>query len=247
MPFRLRLKNVRIRLCLSLDHQTTPVGAKQEHQKLAILVQALALVETAAQTSGVPYLSGAIGFALEVAKCVQGYRANNEGLNRLALGCVKLMLDITKQITIGGVMSENMGQLVEDLFGTLEKVQNTAKNIVNSGTRTRRFLAQKDISERLDGLSKDVTEAQMRFMTLVLIANAQNQEQTKDSIYDHSSIVLGSYYASGDGWIAFNGKLQETGENVIIKRYSFDDASKRRARHEADIKAFKKNWFMTLW
>jgi hypothetical protein len=36
-----------------------------------MLVKALTLAERAAEVSGLPYLKGAVGFALEVAQCVQ--------------------------------------------------------------------------------------------------------------------------------------------------------------------------------
>ncbi|KAF8192811.1 hypothetical protein K438DRAFT_1969932 [Mycena galopus ATCC 62051] len=210
-----------------------------------MLVTTLALAEKAAEASGVPYLKGAIGLALGLAECVQGYRSNNEDLNRLALTCGALVLNINNQLQIGGGLSKNMEQLVQDLCGTLEKVKNTAQDIANSGSQTRRFLAQADNSKKLDMLSKNVTDAQMLFMTLTLIATAQNQEQGQDVIHDHNSVVLGSFYANGNGWIAFKGKLQETGENIIVKRYQTDVAS-RKAIHEADIKAFKKYWHPNL-
>ncbi|KAF7369797.1 hypothetical protein MVEN_00312200 [Mycena venus] len=245
MPSQTLLKTLRARLRRTPDPKTISANAEQKHQKLAILVSTLTLAEKAAEASPVPYLKGAIGFALEVVKCVQGYRSNNEDLNRLAVSCGTLVMDITKQRTIGGELSENMEQLVQDLCRTLEEVQNTAKDIVNSDSGIRRFLAQNDNSERLRMLFEDVKEAQRRFTTLVLIVTAQNQEQGQD-VYDHNSIVLGSCYDSGEGWIAFHGKLQGTEENVIVKRYQTDDVSRRRAMHEADIKAFKEFWHSNL-
>ncbi|KAJ7353123.1 hypothetical protein DFH08DRAFT_855983 [Mycena albidolilacea] len=153
------------------------------------------------------------------------------------------MVNIADQLNTGGGLSKNMEQLVEDLYGTLEKVQNTTKDIATSGSRLGRFLGQKEDSERLGMLSRDVTEAQMKFLTLASIANSA--EQSQDCVYDHSSIVLDSYYTSGTDWYAFKGMLQDTGENVIIKRYGSDGASGK-AMLEADIKAFKKNWHPNL-
>ncbi|KAJ7630106.1 hypothetical protein DFH06DRAFT_1480186 [Mycena polygramma] len=245
MAFRILLKTVCVRRSSSPSPNPTSDTKEKRHQKLSMLVQTLSVLEKAGEASGVPYLKGALALALEVAQAVEGYRSNNEDLEQLALDCGTLMKDIANQLQVGGGLSENMEMLVEDLHGTLEKVQKTAKNIIDNDSRARRFFAQKDTSRKLGQLSKDVVNAQFRFMTLVTIANAQNQEQAQDVIYDHSSIVLGSCYASGDNWIAFNGKLQQTEELVIVKRYRTEDIFTRKAMHEADIKAFKKNWSAT--
>jgi hypothetical protein len=39
---------------------------------------------------------------------------------------------------------------------------------------------------------------------------------------------LGDPYTSGADWVAFNGKLQETEEKLIVKCYKTDDVLKRR-------------------
>ncbi|KAJ7161062.1 hypothetical protein C8R46DRAFT_1106395 [Mycena filopes] len=83
-------------------------------------------------------------------------------------------------------------------------------------------------------------------MTRSTMVKEQNYEQAQDSIYDHGSIDLESQYASGDGWIAFNGKLRATQESLIVKRYQGENIAERRAIHEADIKEFKKTWHPNL-
>ncbi|KAJ6578790.1 hypothetical protein DFH09DRAFT_1148317 [Mycena vulgaris] len=243
MSFRKLVKAVRVRRlpCLAPATKT-----EREPQKLAILVQSLRFAEKAAEASGVPYLKGAVALALEVAECVQGCRSNDEELNRLALSCATLMMDIMDIVKGGGDLSEGMQKLVEDLFRTLEKIENTAKEIVNSGGWAQRWFAHKDNYDRLNMLSRDVAQAQMRFMTLALIVKSQTEVKAQDSVYGLNSVVLGDYYASGQDWIAFNGKLHDDEENLIVKRYIHADVATRKAMHEADIKAFKANWHGNL-
>ncbi|KAJ7153460.1 hypothetical protein C8R43DRAFT_1002045 [Mycena crocata] len=251
MSLRWLLKNIRIRLpCLPRGQgPTTTSQPDRKNEKLAILVQVLKIAEKAAEASGVPYLKGAIAFAAEVAECVQGYRSSNEELNRLALKCGNLVVDITKALDGSRNLSKNMETLVEDLFGTLEKVQITAKDIIDESRRVRRLLAQKDTNDKLRMLYGDIVDAQMRFLTLVPIANAKDQSQlAQDDIYNHGSVVLGDFYASGKDWIAFNAKVfnNEGTVGVIVKRYKHEDVSKRKAMHETDIKAFKRDWHPNL-
>ncbi|KAJ6492906.1 hypothetical protein C8R47DRAFT_425986 [Mycena vitilis] len=179
MAFGILLKTVCVRRSSSPGPTPTSNTKEKRHQKLSMLVQTLSVLEKAGEASGVPYLKGALALALEVAQAVEGYRSNNADLEQLVLDCGTLMKAIANQLQVGGGLSENMEMLVEDLHGTLEKVQKTAKNIIDNDSRARRFFAQKDNSRKLDQLSKDVVSAQSRFMTLVLIANAQNQEQAQ--------------------------------------------------------------------
>ncbi|KAJ7756349.1 hypothetical protein B0H16DRAFT_1539642 [Mycena metata] len=153
------------------------------------------------------------------------------------------MLSITEQVKAGGGLPKGMEALVEDLHATLEKVELGVKDIVKAAV-ARRLLAQQDNYERIRALGRDVFGAQMKFLTLATIVKQQNFEQAQD-IYDSGSIVLESQYASGDGWIAFTGKLPETQEKLIIKRYQ-GDITKRRAMQEADIGAFKEHWHANL-
>ncbi|KAJ6463555.1 hypothetical protein C8R45DRAFT_1026163 [Mycena sanguinolenta] len=163
MPGQGLIRALRVRLGLSGNPKTPPV-AERTHQRLAILIESLTFAEKAAEATPVPYLKGAIGFALEVVKCVQGYRSNNEEMNRLAQNCATLILNITNQASLSGGMPQNIEPLVQNLCGTLEMVQNTAKDIGNTGSRTHRFLAQKNNSERLAVLSREVTDAQLAFL-----------------------------------------------------------------------------------
>ncbi|KAJ6554465.1 hypothetical protein B0H19DRAFT_148106 [Mycena capillaripes] len=187
MAFPTFLKTLRVELCLSPYPNTTPSTDEQKHQKLAMLVQTLKLLEKASEASGVPYLKGSPALALEVTQSIEGHRSNKEELDRLAMSCGMLMVNITNQIKVGGGLSKSMELLVEDLYRTLEKVKNTAKDIINVDGRARRLFAHWDISDRLSMLSKNVSDVQIKSITLVSIANAQNQEQAQDSIYDHQT------------------------------------------------------------
>ncbi|KAF7373634.1 hypothetical protein MSAN_00573800 [Mycena sanguinolenta] len=240
MPGRGLMRTVRVRLGLSRNPKAPP-DPEKAHRRLAILVDSLTFAEKAAEATPVPCLKGAIGFALEVVKCVQGYRSNNEEMNRLAQTCAILILNIDRQVKLSRGMPPNIEPLVEDLCRTLERVQSAAKDIGRAGSQVHRFLVYRDYSEKLAMLSKEVADAQLAFLTLGFIANISTQ--TQDTVYDHHSIVLGSCYASGDGWIAYTGNLQETGENVLVKSYR--DPSKK-AMLEVEIKAFKKNWHSNL-
>ncbi|KAJ6625985.1 hypothetical protein B0H10DRAFT_568297 [Mycena sp. CBHHK59/15] len=241
MLFRFLLKTVRVRRRPS-SVVTSQSGGEGE-QKLAMLVQGLQLAEKVAEASGVPYLKGAIAFALAVAQCVQGYQSSNEGLNRLALNCVELMLAITDQVKDGSGLSQRMAALVKDLCKTLEEIEKTAKDIVNRDGRTRRFFAQKDNNERLSVLHRDLSEAHLRFQTLTAIAKDAPSQSESDKVYDYSDIFLGDHYAAGEGWVAYNGVLDKSDENVIVKRYG---GANRQARHEKDIQAFKERWHGNL-
>jgi hypothetical protein len=54
----------------------------------------------------------------------------------------------------------------------------------------------------------------------------------QDIIYDYSSIAPdeGDFYATGDQWIAFNGKHNASGEKVVVKVYKSRDLSQRHVR-----------------
>ncbi|KAJ7658482.1 hypothetical protein B0H17DRAFT_1145583 [Mycena rosella] len=251
------LKFVCIRLCMSPTGSLTPGNSGSESQKLAILIQGLKFAEKAAEASGIPYLKGTVALALEIAECVeasrvaailfwlvslsQGYRSNDKELDRLVMSCGQLVKDIVDTVKSGGDLSASMQKLVEDLSGTLEKIGKTAEEIVNSGSRVCRWLSQKDNADKLNMLSREVNEAQTKFVTLSLIVNSQDTIRAQDEIYGVGSIALDEHYASGEGWIAFNGKLHQEEENLIVKRYIDADPSTRKAMHEADIKAFKQN------
>ncbi|KAJ6492911.1 hypothetical protein C8R47DRAFT_426306 [Mycena vitilis] len=245
MAFRRLLKIVCVRLSSSPGPKSD--NKEKRHQKLSMLVQTLSVLEKAGEASGVPYLKGALALALEVAQAVEGYRSNNEDLDRLALHCGTLMKEITTQLKDGGGLSKDMELLVKDLCDTFEEIQNTANSIIGNDSLARRFLAQRDNAERLRTLSKDLDSAQLKFMTLASIANAQNQEQAQDpGIYDWNDIDLTSEFGSGDEWIAFSAKLRPSQELIIVKRYNTADISARRAKQEADIKAFQQQWHPNL-
>ncbi|KAK6993107.1 hypothetical protein R3P38DRAFT_117999 [Favolaschia claudopus] len=244
--FKNIVKVVRTRLCPSPKSQTAAPQptAEATHQKLAALIRVLSVLEKAAEIPPIPYLKGAVGTALEVAKCVQKYQSNNEEMNRLALECGALVVEITNQVkNIGGV-SANMEQLVESLVATLDAIQRTVQDMSQSDGRTRRFLAQEDYSERLKRSADSVRDAQIKFMTLALIASPQRDD---DAFFDHDRLELGSFHSSGTGWIAFHGKLQGQGgtESVIVKRYQGDQDQKK-TMIEADIAAFKQLWHANL-
>ncbi|KAJ7042968.1 hypothetical protein C8F04DRAFT_59036 [Mycena alexandri] len=167
------LKPVRVRF----SRKSPPANAEKERQKLPMLIQTLELCEKAAEASGVPYLKGAVAFALEVAKCVEGHLANNEDLDRLAIKCGALMLKIADQVKAGG--GQNMERLVQELNATLEKVQIEVKDIVKSATKPRLALAHKATSERIRKLDKDMSDAQLEFLTLATIVKEQNYEQAQ--------------------------------------------------------------------
>ncbi|KAJ7699296.1 hypothetical protein B0H17DRAFT_1196382 [Mycena rosella] len=230
------LRNVRLRI------RRAGAMIAEEQQKLDMLVQTLEFAEKAAETSGVPFLKGAIALALSVAQCAQGYKSNNEELNRLALSCGKLMTDIADQLAGEPDVPQSMALLVKDLLKTLEDVENTAKTIVNQKGQARRFLTQKDNKDKLNGLYRDVADAQLRFLTLTSFVSARDRAKTtQDTVYSLSSIVLGECYETGNEWVAFNAKLADSGENLIVKRYQSRDGM-----HEDDIKAFKNNWHGNL-
>ncbi|KAJ7092472.1 hypothetical protein B0H15DRAFT_175232 [Mycena belliarum] len=226
MTFRKLLREVRVRLCLSpatTAQVRTPDNPGSGPQKLAMLAQGLRFAEKAGEAAGIPYLKGAVGLAIEVVECVEGYRTNNEELTQLALSCSTLVKDIVDLVNgAGGDLSTSMQKLVEDLRGTLQKIVQAARAIVDSGNPARRFLAHKDNTYRIDRLARE------------------------DDVYSPSSIVLKEYFADGAGWIAFSGKIGEGGENLIIKRYVHPDASTRRAMHEADTRTFKRHWFVYI-
>jgi hypothetical protein len=100
--------------------------------KLAVLIQSLKFAEKAAAVTSVPFLKGTIGVALAIAECaevrnydkpcdlysdvLQGYKSNDKSLERLALRCGNLILNITTLLESGPGISEDLALLVADLF-----------------------------------------------------------------------------------------------------------------------------------
>ncbi|KAK7055534.1 hypothetical protein R3P38DRAFT_2847666 [Favolaschia claudopus] len=241
MPVLKLLTSIRIRRRRHSPNSQTPDEASQ---KLTLLIQGLSILEKATAISGIPYLKGAVGVALEVAKCVERYHSNNEEFCRLAVKCGDLVVAITNQVRSVGGVSQNLEGLVKDFVATLKTVQKTVQDISQCTSRTRRFLAQEDYSRRLKMLSDTVNEAQLRFMVLASIANhSKGQPGTRDAIYDHNDITLDSQYSRGEGWIAFHGTLRNTMESVIVKRYQ---RGCKQAVVDADIRAFKEYWHSNL-
>jgi hypothetical protein len=54
------------------------------------------------------------------------------------------------------------------------------------------------------------------------------QRNQQDEVYLHSSINLDESYAVGNEWVAFKATLSDSGKNVIVKRYTSHDQSRRK-------------------
>jgi len=84
--------------------------------------------------------------------------------------------------------------------------------------------------------------AQLSFLTSSTIAKDQS-EATQDQVYLHSRMKSGSYFASGDDWVAFAATESDNDNAILVKRYTSDDRPKRMTMHAYDLEAFKKNWY----
>lgn len=54
------------------------------------------------------------------------------------------------------------------------------------------------------------------------------QRKQQDEVYLRNSINMDEAYAVGNEWIAFKATLSDSGKNVIVKRYTSHDQSRRK-------------------
>ncbi|KAF7307884.1 hypothetical protein MKEN_01148900 [Mycena kentingensis (nom. inval.)] len=223
----------------------TPTGdppSHTRHTKLAGILQVLRLAESAAKIAPVPFLEGSIALTVGIVECVQGSRANNDALERLAEETGNLLVGITQPLQAGGSLPLNVQPLFDGLYRTLEEIYRTATEMVKTDGWIRRGLAQKEYTTKIAELRNDVSRASMAFMTQIMIVDMVSQSQSEDTIYEHSKLSLDEVYASGDSWIAHLATLSETKEVVLVKQYKELDIHRRLATQNSDIKAFKNLW-----
>ncbi|KAF9466013.1 hypothetical protein BDZ94DRAFT_283386 [Collybia nuda] len=239
LPRKLKFLSIKFR-----RSRSSTDGETQIQGKLGATIQALTFAEKIAESSSVPFLKGAIGVAIVVAECVRGYQSNNAALEKLALSCAQLMIDISKRVEAGPDISEDLRVLIADLFGTLEEVKNFATRL-SSGNKLWRALTQQEIKDQVNDYHRDLDQAHRKFQTLSIIVKDQS-EASQDIIYPHGNIEAGEIYTTGNEWVAFSATLVDSGRLIMVKRYMSDDASRRKTMYIQDQKAFKKNWYPHL-
>ncbi|KAJ7054698.1 hypothetical protein C8F01DRAFT_1162617 [Mycena amicta] len=221
-----------------------PLEARR--QKLDMLLQTLKIAENAVGLAHIPAVQGSISLSIQIIECIQGYRANNDALDRLAFSSGKLMMEIAQSLQSGVGLPASIKPLVDDLHQALERVYLTAKAMVERDHWARRLFAQTENARTINILSKEVDDARLTFLTRGFIANAQIQEQSQDPIYDRRTVLLDSEYATGNMWRASLASLSDTQEVVIVKSFEHTDMSERMKMHSDDIRAFKRNWHANL-
>lgn len=65
------------------------------------------------------------------------------------------------------------------------------------------------------------------FDLIQLVSNSLKFKE-QDHVYRHGDIELGTIYEGGVEWVAFMAKLSDSGQNILVKRYTSDDISKRK-------------------
>lgn len=248
MPVQLGgVKLFSLRLCrrpTSTSDDSIVITESRSTQTLPILIQMLTIAEKAAAATTMPCLKGAVGTALTIAECAQGYKANNESLHRLALGCGDLMVDITNRIKFNPDPPDGLGTLVADLLQTLEKCEKLIKDM-SSASKAMRLFAQKDNRDKIDELRGDVRDAQLKFQTLALLdlsTRGQSEAIRQDQVYPYDNITLNDSFATGDEWVAFTATESDSGRAILVKKYVSSDQSIRKTMHAYDLQAFKKIW-----
>jgi hypothetical protein len=61
----------------------------------------------------------------------------------------------------------------------------------------------------------------------------------QDIVYLHGKMIMGDSYRYGDGWIAFQATLMDSGKVILVKRYTSKQASERKVVNQAFIESEK--------